>query len=66
MDEKISLSSIKCTKSQKPARTFRRVHERAGRRDHAIAAYTSASTLVGAADETQRLAARALTRLKRR
>jgi tetratricopeptide (TPR) repeat protein len=43
-----------------------RLHERAGRRDQAIAAYTTASTLIGAADETQRLAIRALTRLKRR
>jgi tetratricopeptide (TPR) repeat protein len=43
-----------------------RLHERAGRRDQAIAAYTTASTLFGAADETQRLASRALTRLKRR
>jgi tetratricopeptide (TPR) repeat protein len=43
-----------------------RLHERAGRRDHAIAAYASASTLVGAAEETRRLASRALTRLKRR
>lgn len=43
-----------------------RLHERAGRRDQAIAAYTSASTVIGATEETQRLASRALTRLKRR
>jgi hypothetical protein len=43
-----------------------RLHERGGRRDQALAAYTTASTLFGAADETQRLASRALTRLKRR
>jgi tetratricopeptide (TPR) repeat protein len=43
-----------------------RLHERAGRRDRAIAAYSSASTVIGAADETRRLATRALARLKRR
>jgi tetratricopeptide (TPR) repeat protein len=43
-----------------------RLHERAGRREQAIAAYTTASTLVGAFDETRRDATRALTRLTRR
>ena len=42
-----------------------RIHERAGRRDQAIGAYRAASTLFGAADDTQRAAARALTRLEK-
>jgi hypothetical protein len=43
-----------------------RLHERAGRSDQAVSAYTVASTLFGAADDTRRTAARALTRLQRR
>lgn len=43
-----------------------RLHERAGHRDQAITAYTTASNVIGASDETRRLATRALTRLKRR
>ena len=40
-----------------------RLHERAGRRTQAIAAYRTASTLFGAAEETRNAAARALARL---
>jgi hypothetical protein len=43
-----------------------RLYERTGRTDQAISAYTVASTLFGAADETRGTAARALTRLQRR
>ena len=42
-----------------------RLHERAGHRDQAIAAYRTASTLFGAADETRATAARALARLEK-
>ena len=41
-----------------------RLHERAGRRDQAIEAYRTASTLFGAAEETRNSAARALARLQ--
>jgi tetratricopeptide (TPR) repeat protein len=41
-----------------------RIHERAGRRAEAVAAYRMASTLFGAAEATHRAAARALTRLQ--
>lgn len=40
-----------------------RVHERAGRRDRAVASYRTASTLFGAGDETRTIASRALARL---
>lgn len=40
-----------------------RLHERAGDRDEAIAAYRTAATLFGAAEETRSAATRALTRL---
>ncbi len=43
-----------------------RLHERAGHRDEAISAYTIASTLFGAAEETRHTASRALARLQRR
>jgi len=43
-----------------------RLHERNGHHEQAISAYTIASTLFGAGEETQRAAARALTRLQRR
>jgi hypothetical protein len=43
-----------------------RLHERGGHRDEAISAYTIASTLFGAAEETKRTASRALARLQRR
>jgi hypothetical protein len=42
------------------------LYERAGERQRAIDTYRIASTLFGAADETQRLAARALARLSNR
>jgi len=42
-----------------------RLHERAGRRADALAWYRVASTLFGAAEETKRAAARALTRLEK-
>ncbi len=42
-----------------------RLHERAGRREQAIAAYRVASTLFGAAENTHLTAARALTRLEK-
>jgi tetratricopeptide (TPR) repeat protein len=41
------------------------LHERAGRKTDALRAYQIASTLFGASDETHRLAARALARLKK-
>ena len=40
-----------------------RLHERAGRRDEAIASYEMAANLFGAGAETHRTAARALARL---
>ncbi len=40
-----------------------RLHERAGRRDQAVASYQMAANLFGAGDETHRTAARALARL---
>jgi hypothetical protein len=43
-----------------------RLHERAGHHNEAISAYTIASTLFGAAEETKRTASRALARLQRR
>ena len=42
-----------------------RLHERAGRRDEAIGAYRTASTLFGAAANTHTAASRALTRLQK-
>ncbi len=42
-----------------------RLHERAGRTARALDAYQIASTLFGASDETQRLAARAIARLQK-
>ena len=42
-----------------------RLHERAGRTTRALDAYQIASTLFGASDETQRLAARAIARLQK-
>jgi Tetratricopeptide repeat len=42
-----------------------RLHERAGRRDQAIAAYRAAATLFGAAENTHLTASRALTRLEK-
>jgi tetratricopeptide (TPR) repeat protein len=42
------------------------LYERGHQRDRAIAAYRTASTLFGAADDTQRMAARALARLESR
>jgi hypothetical protein len=42
------------------------LYERVDQRDRAIAAYRTASTLFGAADDTQRMAARALVRLESR
>jgi tetratricopeptide (TPR) repeat protein len=42
------------------------LYERAGERDRAIGTYRIASTLFGAADDTQRLAARAVARLSSR
>ena len=43
-----------------------RLHERSGRRDHALSYYRIASTLFGAAAETRTAASRALTRLAAR
>ena len=40
-----------------------RLQERAGRRDPAVSAYRTASTLFGGAEETRNAAARALARL---
>jgi tetratricopeptide (TPR) repeat protein len=41
------------------------LHERAGRKPQALAAYHAASTLFGASDDTHRLAARAIARLQK-
>jgi cytochrome c-type biogenesis protein CcmH/NrfG len=42
-----------------------RLHERAHRRDEALSAYRTASTLFGASSETHAAAARALVRLEK-